>query len=441
MAELKGRVAELLAAGQEVVVVLYLSGHAKGGELHLAGTHLPLVELREFAESTQAQLRLVFVDACDSGLLARAKGGRPVASFDVTLEGSTTRGQVLISSSGPTEAAQEWDLYQSSLFTHHLLTGLRGDADADGDGAVSLVEAYHYTWRRTVAEAALAGQHPHFDFDLTGGGTFTLSRPSMARAAVVFPPESSGRFVVASQPRADVVSEVSKRAGAPLRLGLPPGRYVIRDLRGQRVGVLDFQLPFGGVYTVDPASFSWRSFSEVATKGGFVEIRSLQLSAGAQLESAQLEDAGPRVRSSLGVRRSFDAWLAGVGAAVGFWRSHGAAVTTDEWGFEPWLEVGYRFLTFSVTPTVGLRGGLDLRRQAYVRDEEAEIQRVFGVPPLPVRWSLGLFLGPFVGGELRLSERMLLGARLSLQGRWLRTEGQGPWSVVGQAELYVGIRL
>jgi len=91
LAEAKGRVAELLAAGNEVVLLLYVSSHAKDGELHLAGTHFKLEELRAFAESTGAQLRLVFVDACDAGQISREKGGKPAEGFDVTIEGSTTR--------------------------------------------------------------------------------------------------------------------------------------------------------------------------------------------------------------------------------------------------------------------------------------------------------------------------------------------------------------
>lgn len=439
LAELKGRVEELHAAGHQVVLMLYLSSHAKDGALHLAGTRLPLAELRDFAESTAAQLRLVFVDACDSGQLAREKGGRAAPEFQISLEGATTRGQVLISSSGPTEAAQEWDLYQGSLFTHHLLTGLRGDADADRDGEVTLIEAYQYTWRRTVAEAAQRGQHPNFDFDLTGSSALVLSRPKVARAAVVFPAALAGHFVVVSQPQPDVVSELEKQGGQPLRLALPPGRYLIRQLLGTQVGLLDFELPFGGEYQVQPERFQRRSFAEVATKGGYVEVRPWQLSLGGTAESEQLDGLGPRVRGTLALRRSVDAWLGGVGLGVGGWSNHQNAVTTHELNFEPWVELGYRFLGLFWTPSIGLAGGLDVRRQSYRRDRETEFEAL-GFQRLPDRWSTGAFLGPFVGAELSLGQRLLLGARVAGQLRWLNVENASPWSAVVQGELHLGVR-
>jgi hypothetical protein len=51
------------------------------------------------------------------------------------------------------EAAQEWSFLRGSLFTHHLLAALRGAADIDGDGRVSLSEAYTHAFRHTTIGA------------------------------------------------------------------------------------------------------------------------------------------------------------------------------------------------------------------------------------------------------------------------------------------------
>jgi hypothetical protein len=42
------------------------------------------------------------------------------------------------------ESSQEYPPAQHGLFTHALLDGLRGAADADGDGVVTLAEAFGF---------------------------------------------------------------------------------------------------------------------------------------------------------------------------------------------------------------------------------------------------------------------------------------------------------
>src|SRR5215469_9815348 len=86
LAEIAGRVAELSAAGNDVVLIIYVSAHAKAGELHLHGTRLPLSELRDFASGTRARVRILVVDSCDSGAIARQKGGFPGQEYKVAFE-------------------------------------------------------------------------------------------------------------------------------------------------------------------------------------------------------------------------------------------------------------------------------------------------------------------------------------------------------------------
>ncbi|HEX4622120.1 MAG TPA: hypothetical protein VH208_11185, partial [Myxococcaceae bacterium] len=42
LAEVAGRLAEVRASGDDGMLIIYASGHAKGGELHVQGAHLPL---------------------------------------------------------------------------------------------------------------------------------------------------------------------------------------------------------------------------------------------------------------------------------------------------------------------------------------------------------------------------------------------------------------
>ena len=56
---------------------------------------------------------------------------------------------------------EESDLLGGSYFSHHLASGLLGDADRSADGRVTLAEAYAYAYERTVADTA-SSSNPHF---------------------------------------------------------------------------------------------------------------------------------------------------------------------------------------------------------------------------------------------------------------------------------------
>ncbi len=402
LAEVAGRIAELRGGGHDPVLVVYVSSHAKAGVLHLSGTHLPLAELRDTARRAGARLTVVVVDACESGTLAQKKGGRAAPAYDVSLEKLPLHGQVVISSSGPAEVSEEWDSLQGSLFTHHLLTGLRGDADADSDGKVSLSEAYAYSYRRTVAGAAGAGQHPAYVLELAGTGELVLTEPAGARSALVFPAAASGRYVVSSRPRPDVVAEVEKQPGRPLRLAVPPGRYLVRKRAGASTGLLEVELPFGGERPVREEDLVWRRFTEVALKGGYLELRNSALLALARLETTPVPGSGARFSAGLGYRHTWGAWWA-LGTLTGTGASYrGVALDISESALGVGASGGYRWLQWALVPHVGLSVELTGLRQTLRRDREEEIQETFGVPPLPPRHSLGVAVGPVAGVEVPL---------------------------------------
>jgi hypothetical protein len=426
LAEVAGRIAELRAAGDDVVLVVYASSHAKAGVLHLAGTHLPLAELRDTIRQAGARLSVVVVDACESGTLARRKGGSAAPGFDVSLEKLPLHGQVVISSSGPGESSEEWDSLKGSLFTHHLLTGLRGDADAEGDGKVSLAEAYAYAYRRTVAGAAGAGQHPAYAWDLSGTGELVLTEPAVARSALLFPASASGRFVVASQPRPDVVAEVDKQPGRPLRLAVPPGRYLVRKRAGASTGLLEVELPFGGERPVREEELVWRRFTEVAVKGGYVALRNSALLALARLETGPVRDSGARVSLGLGYRHTWGAWWA-LGTLAATQKGYrGVGLDIAEGALGVGASGGYRWLEWALVPHVGLAVELTGLRQSFRRDREEEIQDAFGVSALAPRQALGVGAGPVAGLEVPLPGQSFALVQGQVLLRYLPSERQSP---------------
>jgi uncharacterized caspase-like protein len=152
--------------GTSAVVLFYYSGHSDGDALMLGDDRLPFGELRRLLASTAAPVRLAIIDSCQSGSVLLAKGGRRGPAFDIHLDdevGST--GEAILTSSAANELALESRRIGGSLFTHHLVSGLRGAADRSGDGLVTLSEAYQYAFARTVAATAattLGTQHPAY---------------------------------------------------------------------------------------------------------------------------------------------------------------------------------------------------------------------------------------------------------------------------------------
>ncbi|MGC4121985.1 MAG: hypothetical protein QM765_46875 [Myxococcales bacterium] len=145
-----------------------------------------------------------------------------------------------------------------SIFTHFLLSGLRGAADADGDRRVSLAELHAFAARNTErATAAWTGslQHPAFHFDISGRGEVVVSDLTQAMASIEIEDGVAGQVVVSERGAGQVIAEADKAAGRPLRLAVPPGRYVVYLRTDSSVGAAQAELPWGGEARLGAKSF------------------------------------------------------------------------------------------------------------------------------------------------------------------------------------------
>ncbi|MEZ4468640.1 MAG: caspase family protein, partial [bacterium] len=170
-APLAGRIAAAGAAGHETVLFVYYSGHADAQALHLGGSRLPLAGLKGLVDAAGATVAVLVVDACRSGALTRVKGAAPAEPFEIHAEDRlASEGTAIIASSAAGEDAQESDQLEGGVFSHHLIAGLLGAADATGDRVVSLSEAYRYAYAETLRTTSRARfvQHPTYDFRLRG---------------------------------------------------------------------------------------------------------------------------------------------------------------------------------------------------------------------------------------------------------------------------------
>ncbi len=209
-------------------VVFYYSGHADEEGLLLGEERFSYQRLRRLMDDVPADVRITVLDACASGAITRIKGGQRRQAFLVD-DSSEMKGYAFLTSSSANEMAQESDQIGSSFFTHYLVSGMRGAADASGDGKVSLTEAYEFAFHETLAsttETSGGAQHPAYEINLSGTGDVVMTDLREISAGLVLTAELSGRFFVRNA-RRQLVAELFKPAGRVVELGLEPGKYRI----------------------------------------------------------------------------------------------------------------------------------------------------------------------------------------------------------------------
>lgn len=161
------RLDSVAAQGIPVELVVFHTGHADRDGLLLGRSRMPWTAVRRFLDGETGSTRIAFLDACASGSALRTKGGRFHAALDLPV----TSGRAILASSRPDELSTESDQEGGSLFSRALIAGLRGAADADRDGRVTLSETFQYSARETERRAQGLGapsQHPSASTELTG---------------------------------------------------------------------------------------------------------------------------------------------------------------------------------------------------------------------------------------------------------------------------------
>ncbi len=215
--------------GPGTVLIFYYSGHAKAQALSLGGDELPLAVLRERLERVPVDVRVVLLDACQSGAYSRAKGATRAADFSYnSVDGLNVAGTAVLASSSASELSQESDEAGGSFFTHHLVGALRGAADEDDDGLVTLDEAYRYTHSRTLEDTIktrVGGQHVSFDTSLRGQGALRLTTMPRQRRRVLLDAPLGGRVLLAHARTGTIMADVRKAAGQRFFVTLPACVY------------------------------------------------------------------------------------------------------------------------------------------------------------------------------------------------------------------------
>jgi hypothetical protein len=256
-ADLKSRVGRESRAQVRREVFVYFSGHSDEEGLLLGGERVTYRELRQWIDSVGADVRIAILDSCASGALIRLKGGVHRAPFlsDVSTQ---ARGHAFLTASSADEAAQESDRVGAAYFTHFLLSGMRGAADANHDQRVTLNEAYQFAYNETLqrTETSRAGaQHPAYDIQLAGTGDLVMTDLHTSTSRLVLARDLAGRIYVRDQ-IGRLIVELRKEPTYPVELGLDAGRYRVVLDRDGTISEASIDLPTGGRTEVAAASLT-----------------------------------------------------------------------------------------------------------------------------------------------------------------------------------------
>ncbi|WP_141325503.1 caspase family protein [Myxococcus sp. AB025B] len=271
LTDLEARAKAAQERGERTALLVYYSGHAKDGTLRLGNTRLGFDDLKRRLSSAPADIRIAILDSCRSGAMTRTKGARRAPAFEIESGASRdARGLVILTSSAADEDSQESDALGGSYFSHHLASGLLGDADRSGDGRVTLFEAYSHAYARTVADTAASSggaQHPTFSYDLAGNGDLVLTDLRAGGDGLVVPRVAPPGMYYFVDPAGLVVAELDKTDGVERRVALAPGTYRVKRRLPDKLRIGEVQVSRGQPVVLEESRLRDAPFSDDPVKG------------------------------------------------------------------------------------------------------------------------------------------------------------------------------
>jgi hypothetical protein len=255
--------------GQRVELVVYYSGHADESGILLGGVHYDYAKLRQRIRDVPADVHIAILDSCASGSFTRMKGGARMPPF-LQDKSNQVQGFAFLSSSSADENAQESDRIGASFFTYFFVAGLRGAADRNHDGKITLTEAYQFAYEQTLGRTqntAHGPQHPAYDMHLSGTGDVVITDLRSTESSLVLPSALRGRITIVDN-SGRVAVELTKEAGDPLSLALPNETYSVHVENSNGEFVATVVLDHGGEFAFEEGALRRLSPESTTARGG-----------------------------------------------------------------------------------------------------------------------------------------------------------------------------
>ncbi len=287
---------------------------------------------------------------------------------------------------------------------------MRGSADVDGDGAVTLAELYRYGYTRTLRDTharAMAVQHSELDVRLSGHGDLVITSLAKAASIVELGPKIRGHLLLIHDSSGRIAGEYQWSEGDPSRLAIPSGRYRVqlRNDEAFRVGLFEVGAGINRL-TIDRLAVQEQRVAQA--KGSSLDPLPLRLAFTVALERAPVDGFGLQSTAAMALTHHV-AEGARVGAelAIGY-----AFAQTDPWHYDqitvaPSLAGDLVFGGEVVSFTTGLRLGV-LIVQQYGSRPQGALSEMLGAEPEARNIAVGPRLGADVAVEVHTSKQVNL---------------------------------
>jgi hypothetical protein len=282
------RMQEAADGGARVELLFFYSGHGDVGSdgqgyLTLQAGKLTRTDLfRKILEMSPADANHLVIDACRSEQFVLSRGGdRPWkpdrADADATGEvqryldrshlGAFPNTCVVLAHSAD-QQTHEWEHYRGGIFSHQVISGLRGAADLNGDGRIEYSELGAF-----VAAANSAVKDPRAKLEVVVRPPADderrpiLVHQDVARRRVLLFSGSDPSLYTLEDARGIRIADIRRADPAPGYVRLPPGDvFVQREPRAQGARPDEVRIPAdaGGVILASRLSFRP---AERATRG------------------------------------------------------------------------------------------------------------------------------------------------------------------------------
>jgi len=211
---------------RRVEAIVYYSGHSDETAVLLDGERVSYAEFREAVTAIEADVRIAVLDSCASGSFTQSKGVRPRAPFllDTAYD---MKGYAFLTSSSADEASQESKRLRGSFFTRNLISGMRGAADMNLDGRITLTEAYQFAFDHTLEQTEKTSggpQHPNYHIRMSGRGDVIITDLSRSDELLRIKSDVGGKLYIHTKSHI-LVAELNKPPGREVSIGLPEGDY------------------------------------------------------------------------------------------------------------------------------------------------------------------------------------------------------------------------